>query len=53
MNNVDFSELDICYLTVLGSDSDKWTLGSPFLIEYYSLFDVEERRIGFTKAASL
>lgn len=33
------------------SEQDVWVLGGAFLSEYYSIYDIENKKIGFVKAA--
>ena len=46
-------ENNICHLGLEpnGILHDKWVLGIPFLRSYYSVFDIENQRIGLTQAS--
>jgi len=41
---------DLYLLKLIVSDVDHWTLGETFLISMYTVFDVENLRIGFAPA---
>ena len=43
-------EKGICYLLIKESIEDIWIFGNVFLRQYYTLFDMENMRIGVTKA---
>ena len=47
----DFSDTQDCRatispITVIGADHDHWILGQNFLSNYFSIFDLDEKRIG-------
>jgi len=41
---------DLYLLRLMVSDEDHWTLGETFLSSMYTVFDVENLRIGFAPA---
>jgi hypothetical protein len=46
----DKTDDDEYFLKLMVSDLDYWTLGETFLRSMYTVFDVENMRIGFAPA---
>lgn len=50
-----YAGLSVCMSAFSYSDSpaeqNVWVIGGAFLTEYYSVYDIDNKRIGFVKAA--
>jgi len=47
-----YQEGSSCILLIDGSTEEEWILGDSFLRKYYSVYDMEQRRVGLALAAS-
>lgn len=41
------SDSRTCFLNMIPIDQTYWIMGTPFLLQYYSVFDAENGRVGF------
>lgn len=41
----------VCYLMFEGADINYWILGQPFLRKYYSIYDIQNLKVGLVPAA--
>lgn len=49
----DDSDFRTCFINIIPIDQNYWIMGTPFLLQYYSVFDAEKSRIGFGDPKSL